>query len=439
MARKLRLKKKYRRMLRKIKRFLFLLIIILIIIFFVKTITTKNYIESISIKESTLHVKVIETDDVLYCILSEDKPSLDDDWEEVKNDECVIEYKDKSNLYIKNDDKILYSTKDTLYLETIDNDTIYVPVNGYYRYYKYVLGNTSKVKVNEYDNSIINFKDGVIQGLKEGSTHLTLTTDDKEYHVNVFVTSLISNRSTSGYDYKKPYLACKKYTDEQAELLDTILENRIKSVGYKTRAGAVEAARFLTLDFPYRINYFYENGRQTTNKVDGEGRYYHVGLYLTESKYSDLTGSTTTKNKGPWGCSLYSYPAKRKIDNGLDCSGFVSWALLNAGFDVKDVGAGWSDDADLTDFGEVRKITTDLSISNEIKVGDLLHSEKAGGHIGIIVGIDKNYYYIAQALWFDEIGVIVTKIEKENLKNEFPHVVLMDKYYQDDGYLTNMW
>ena len=275
--------------------------------------------------------------------------------------------------------------------------------------------------------------------MKEGTTKLTIQVDDKEYNTDIVVTSLISRRNTDGYDYSKSYLTCKKYTEEEASLLDNILKNRINSVGYKTRAAVVEAARFLTLDFPYRINYFYENGRQTTNKVDGEGRYYHVGLYLTESKYSDLTGSTTTKNKGPWGCSLYSYPAKRKIDNGLDCSGFVSWALLNGGFDVKDVGAGWADDADLTDFGEVRKITTDLSISNEIKVGDLLHSEKAGGHIGIIVGIDKDYYYIAQALWFDEIGVIVTKIEKEKLKTEFPHVVLMDKYYEKDGYLTNMW
>ena len=439
MARKLRLKKKYRRMLRKFKRFLFLLIIIITIVLFVKSILSKEYIESMSITDTVLHAKIIETDQVLYCILSEDTPALDDDWEEVKNNECTITYKENSNLYLKTDEKIIYSTKNSLFMDTVDSDTIYVPVNGYYKYYRYLVGKSSKIKVLEYDDSIINFDKGIIQGLKEGTTKLTIQVDDKEYNTDIVVTSLISRRNTDGYDYSKSYLTCKKYTEEEASLLDNILKNRINSVGYKTRAAVVEAARFLTLDFPYRINYFYENGRQTTNKVDGEGRYYHVGLYLTESKYSDLTGSTTTKNKGPWGCSLYSYPAKRKIDNGLDCSGFVSWALLNGGFDVKDVGAGWADDADLTDFGEVRKITTDLSISNEIKVGDLLHSEKAGGHIGIIVGIDKDYYYIAQALWFDEIGVIVTKIEKEKLKTEFPHVVLMDKYYEKDGYLTNMW
>ena len=136
---------------------------------------------------------------------------------------------------------------------------------------------------------------------------------------------------------------------------------------------------------------------------------------------------------------MYSNPAHRNIDNGLDCSGFVSWTLLNAGFDVKDVGAGFSDNSDLTDFGELKSLTTSLAKSDKIKVGDLLHSNTAGGHIAIIVGIDSNYYYVAQALWYDEIGVVITKYKKSSLPSSFPHVVLMDKYYKKDGNLTNMW
>ena len=99
----------------------------------------------------------------------------------------------------------------------------------------------------------------------------------------------------------------------------------------------------------------------------------------------------------------------------------------------------WSNRKDLTDYGKVQKITVSLAKSNKIKVGDLLHSTKAGGHIGIIVGIDKNNYYVAQALWYGQKGVIITKINKAKLKNHFPHVVLMDKYYKEDGKLTNMW
>ena len=85
------------------------------------------------------------------------------------------------------------------------------------------------------------------------------------------------------------------------------------------------------------------------------------------------------------------------------------------------------------------KLTKENSNDSKIKVGDLLHSEKLGGHIAIIIGKDKEYYYVAQAIWFDEVGVVVTKFKLDELYKEFPHVVLMEEYYKNDGYLTNMW
>ena len=129
----------------------------------------------------------------------------------------------------------------------------------------------------------------------------------------------------------------------------------------------------------------------------------------------------------------------RKYDNSRNYAfrNALSWVLLNAGFDPKDVGAGFADYLDLTDYGDVKRINS--ATINDIKVGDLLHSYAAGGHIGIIVGIDNDYFYVAQALWYDEVGVIITKYKKELLYKSFPHVVLMDKYYINDGKLTNMW
>ena len=62
-----------------------------------------------------------------------------------------------------------------------------------------------------------------------------------------------------------------------------------------------------------------------------------------------------------------------------------------------------------------------------------------GGHIGIIVGIDSKNYYVAQAVWFDEVGVIISKYKKEELQDMYNEVVYMDKYYKKDGLLTNMW
>ena len=55
------------------------------------------------------------------------------------------------------------------------------------------------------------------------------------------------------------------YTKEQIDLLDDILKSEVEKAGPGTRAGVVAAATFLPLEFPYKIPYFYENGRLTNN------------------------------------------------------------------------------------------------------------------------------------------------------------------------------
>ncbi len=383
----------------------------------------------------------------IYCYYSKEnkKPSITDSlWEESKNNSCMIKLDTPYYIYLKNEDNEVFRVRNSDKVGKILNislskNKIYLPIEGNYKIDLKIdsIGYINdSIEYYSEDENIANVKDGIITAINTGSTKIHVKISKFDEIIEVIVTNLITERPKE-FDYKKAYLPCNKYSESDNDLIDEILKERINDVGYKTRAATVEATRFLTLDFPYRINYFYENGRQTTNNVDGEGRYYHVGFYLHSSRFKNITG----KQYGPktWGCSMYDRPAKRKIVNGLDCSGFVSWALLNAGFDVKDAGAGWSDKLDLTDYGTVKKVTTSLSTSNTIRVGDLLHSEKAGGHIGIIVGIDNNYYYIAQALWYNQIGVIITKRKKSQLSSEFPHVVLMDKYYNNDGNLTNMW
>ncbi len=381
----------------------------------------------------------------IYCIykLEEKKPSIKDkDWVLTKNNTCSFPIeKGAYYAYLKNEDNQIFevsASKTTGRIFDIKTvNTIYLPLNGTQKLdikYDYV-GYLDETVKYSYNRKIISVKDNIITGLNEGNTTLQAKIMDEKIDINVIVTKLIVNRKKDGFDLSKKNLGCNTFTKEQNDLLDQILKTKIENVGYKTRAGVVEAARFLTLDFPYRITYFYENGRQTTNNVDGEGRYYHTGLYLSSSKYSSLTG--TKKGPAIWGCPLYSVPDKKTDINGLDCSGFISWALLNGGFDVKDVGAGWSNNLDLTDYGTVKKVS---SINyNQIKVGDLLHSTALGGHIGMIIGVDSSYFYIAQAIWYNPVGVVITKIQKNRLSTLFPHVVLMDKYYKNDGNLTNMW
>ena len=437
--------------------FLYLsVIVILSIIFLIYNnllLAPTPFIKDVNLDNDTVNVKVsnklLNLNNNIYCLYSETDtyPSVNDNrWELSNNNTCS--YKIDNTFYyifIKNEDnKIIKVNTDNIgFIKniSISNKKVYLPLKSKYNYTlsydKYGSVDETIKWTSKNDNIASIDSNGIVYGKSNGNTIITVKIGDYEVSSEVIVTNLITTRPSKGYDYKKPYLPCNKYSKEENDLIDEILKDKIENVGYKTRAGVVEAARFLTLDFPYRINYFYENGRQTTNNVDGEGRYYHVGFYLNKSRYKNITGS----KKGPktWGCSLYSSPAHRKINNGLDCSGFVSWALLNGGFNVKDVGAGWSNNRDLTDYGEVKKLTTTLSTSNKIKVGDLLHSERAGGHIGIIVGIDKDNYYVAQAIWYDTIGVIITKHKKNKLNKSFPHVVLMDKYYKNDGNLTNMW
>lgn len=377
-----------------------------------------------------------------YILANESPTSNSEDWVLCNDNICSFDYKNNYKLYIMSDNELIYSYNDDnpylLSYEISKDDIYYVAKGGTYNidYSIKSIGKYNNIKYSSSDEKIATVSNGVISGVQNGRCKIHVESSLNKFDLDIYVTDLIASKPKS-YDYKKSYLKCQIYNDDETELLDEILKTRIKDAGYKTRAGVIEAARFLTLEFPYRINYFYENGRQTRRNVDGEGRYYHVGLYLNEKNYKNLTGYST----GPkmWGCSLYSNPVKRFDDNGLDCSGFVSWALLNGGFDVKDIGAGLDPNSDLTDFGKLTKLTTTIANGNSIKVGDLLHSYAAGGHIGIIIGKDSKYYYVAQALWYDEVGVIISKYKKEKLPNVFTEVVYMEDYYKDDGNYTEMW
>lgn len=291
------------------------------------------------------------------------------------------------------------------------------------------------------DSSVVTVENGILKGIKPGSSFITSSLVEES--LEVVVTDLL-NFPTYQKQYK-PHLPCNYYSEEQANLLDEILAYRITKAGYQTRAAAIEAARFLTLSFPYRIPYFYENGRvheSGINYADGEGRYYKHGLYLHESKFNDIKASFN----GPaiWGCPLTNwetdpqfgyYPGMKK-PNGLDCSGFVSWVLKNAGFDPGDIGAGETEyPHQLTDLGEYTPLTVSLIDDGTVKVGDLVNY---WGHIGIIVGIAGENIYVAESL--QNFGGVITRLySKYTISQTFNHVVLMDDYYKNDGNYTIMW
>ncbi len=312
----------------------------------------------------------------------------------------------------------------------LDHDKIYLAIDEE----KQVNINEKDAIWSSDDDKVALVEEGLIKGISAGKTHINAELKGKKASVEVIVTDLITKPKI---DNDKEYLPCKRYSDEEAKLLDDILAYRIKEEGLNTRAGAVAAARFLSLEFPYRLKYFLENGRLITNGVrtlaDGEGRYYHKGLYLSEDKYKSISASSY----GPkiWGCEMYNAITGLKIANGLDCSGYVSWALLNAGFDVGDGGAGINDsiDNDLDDLGKKVTANKEAIASGNVKVGDLIGRY---GHIGIIIGMDDTYIYIAEAL-DDDLHVLTVK--PEDIAKNWSYIELMDDVYKEDGNLSNMW
>lgn len=290
---------------------------------------------------------------------------------------------------------------------------------------------------------VATIEDGKLRTHSPGEVTVTATAENGlQATATVVVTDL----------FHKPVLEDTKqvvpafyYSPEEAKLLDLALASRIAEAGYGTRAGAVAAARFLALEFPFRIPYFFENGRLVNHfnrHVDGEGRYYHIGLYLSADKYDDI--SAIFAGPAIWGEPLMNFQDEGsfrpgvKYPNGLDCSGYITWALLNGGFDVGDVGAGdyYYRDDDLCDLGERVPLTVELIESGRIKVGDLIGQD---GHIAMIVGMTDEYIYIAES---SGPGVRVVELSwYYGVFNfgKYDYVMLMDSVYEDDGNLTNIW
>lgn len=414
-------------------------------------------ISTVNISDDIIEVKYdieeYKKDKDIYCLKKFQTESLNenDEWIKANDNKCTFEIDDNLyDFYIKNNYGNIIKVDEASSLGSIidlniDKGKVYLAIGAEHTPTLKItsVGNADKNILWTSSNDKIASVDinGKIKGLKKGNAKVTAKVMDKEISIDVVVTDLIIQRPKS-FNNKKKYLGCNIYSKEDNDLLDEILKDRINDVGYKTRAGVVEAARFLALEFPYKIKYFSENGRmgERSYKVDGEGRYYHQGLYLHSSRYKGIK----YVQQGPktWGCRMYSRVAHNSSANGLDCSGFITWVLLNGGFDVGDVGAGVSPGIkDLTDYGEKTIFNAKVVASGKVKVGDLLSSEgPGGGHIAIIVGEDDKYYYVAESLWTSpNVGVVIIPYSKKNLFKRYYYVMLMDSYYKEDGKLTKLW
>ena len=275
------------------------------------------------------------------------------------------------------------------------------------------------------DNAVAKVSGNKVIGVGVGTT--TLVNDCNSYEIEV--TDMITAPYISE---NKEQLPCHRYTEEDNEYLDAVLASKIKNVGYKTRAGAVEAGRFLLLQFPYHMAYFSENGRLPY--CEAEGRYYHEGLYLNTYKIEKENITAIVNGPAEWGCKIFSNPAGINQINSLDCSGFVTWCLVNGGFDPGDLGAGISDAFDYSDIGPRREIT--MESLDEVKPGDLFGED---GHISILIGINDGKYYIAESNLGIDIRVRVSTKQELIDSNFYAWIDMEEVYNHQDGKLTNYW
>ena len=102
---------------------------------------------------------------------------------------------------------------------------------------------------------------------------------------------------------------------------NTELYNNVRSAGYKTREGVVAAALYLSSHIDVHIPYFWSGGHNHT--YNGYKDYGENMLGVPDKwgcQVKMAYGGTDLQKDG----KLYPF--------GIDCSGFINWAILNGGY-----------------------------------------------------------------------------------------------------------
>ena len=158
------------------------------------------------------------------------------------------------------------------------------------------------------------------------------------------------------------------------EAFNNLIASNVQENGYGTRAGVVTAAVTLIAElgnnYNVKVPYFWGGGH-ADGVVDGA-----LGYWGSTQCHTYANGQS------------YNYC-------GLDCSGFVPWAIKNGGFSITPLVTGGFQSLP----GAERVSLTNSAV---LQPGDLLESS---GHVILIVGVDENNYICAEAAG-NETGVL---------------------------------
>ena len=170
------------------------------------------------------------------------------------------------------------------------------------------------------------------------------------------------------------------------EAFNQLIASNVEKNGYGTRAGVVAAAVTLIAElgnnYNVKVPYFLSGGHHDGVKTGAVGYW-----------------GSDTEDDGRR--CVYSGYGNIYTVCGLDCSGFVPWAIKNGGFQVGVNLAG-----NFQNLSGAQRVSLD-SGSAVLAPGDLLESE---GHIVLVVGIDESsHQYICAEASGKNAGVLFTR------------------------------
>ena len=235
-------------------------------------------------------------------------------------------------------------------------------------------------------------------------------------------TNINISYSTSNYkNYLLPDLniSLEDYLKEKNMTIDNlnnIIKERVEKAGTGTGDGVVAAGKTLA-DFlsaqGVKLPYISSTG------LSG----------LASGKYSELGANKDWGTQGEWYSIGYN---KNYYNSGLDCSGFLSWALHNGGYKYDEYHSS-----------QFENLGTKREFDSNGKAGDILWKD---GHVAMITDVNKNGYTILHETENDEIdkqveGLIYTHTDftgkdKETTK-QFTHIIDMSEYYNNPANLEN--
>lgn len=192
--------------------------------------------------------------------------------------------------------------------------------------------------------------------------------------------------------------------------LNNAIYSSVEDNGIGTREGVVTAAVSL-------VNILYDNYHVRIP-------YYWGGQFQANGASPEFGSSTKPATSGSG--TTYYY-------DGLDCSGFVSWAIRNGGYNFSRHTTQTFDD----DFGRDSCNINDSSCVGA--PGDLINS--ASCHVQMIVATDEasNTYFVAEST--GSYGVIMRQVDMHsgNCGGSATKIIYMDRFYENSSNVDNSY